>query len=198
VTDADAPTCDPERAALFLLGALDPDAARDFARHLDTGCAVCRSELDGLGGVTASLALSVTPVAPPPGLRERVLAAARATEGRSTDARSTGLHFLGAGEGSWVTLRAGVEKKDLSAGVAGAPSIYLLRLAPGVVVRTHVHERTEDCHVIAGDLRIGDHLLHAGDHHRAEAGTEHAGLRTREGALLLIVEGRALSSAWRW
>jgi anti-sigma factor ChrR (cupin superfamily) len=191
VTDAHAYVCDPERAALFLLGALEPDAAHAFARHLETGCTVCRAELDALDGVTAGLALSVTPVAPPPGLRERVLASARATDAQATDARTTGLHFLGAGEGAWVTLRAGVEKKDLSAGVAGAPSIYLLRLQPGVVVRTHVHEVTEDCHVIAGDLRIGDHLLHAGDHHRAEPGTEHAGLVTRDGALLLIVEGRA-------
>jgi anti-sigma factor ChrR (cupin superfamily) len=186
VTDADDHDCDPERAALYLLGALDPDAARAFARHLETGCPACRTERDGFDGVTAGLALSVPPVAPPPALRDRLLAAARASA-----TPPSGLHFVGVAEGTWITLRPGLEKKDLSAGVADAPSIYLLRLAPGIVVRTHRHDRTEDCYVVAGDLRVGEHLLHTGDHHRAEAGTEHLGLVTRDGALLLIVEGRA-------
>lgn len=175
--------CDPERAALFALGALDVRASDAFTHHLEAGCAVCRAELDGFDVVGASLALAVPPVAPPPALRSRVLAAVRSTD--------RALHFVGSDEGTWVTIEPGIEKKDLSAGVAGAPSIFLLRLAPGIVASTHDHARTEDCYVLGGDLRVGARHLHTGDHHRAEVGSTHTGLVSDGGALLLIVEGRA-------
>jgi anti-sigma-K factor RskA len=63
-------------AGAYLLGALEPDEARAFRRHLD-GCAVCRDEVIALAPV-----LEVLPGAAPPravrrALRRRVLRAVR-------------------------------------------------------------------------------------------------------------------------
>ena len=60
---------------LAALGALDGEDALEFRRHLDT-CASCQVELAALERVAAAIGTSVDPLPPPPGLRQRVLAAA--------------------------------------------------------------------------------------------------------------------------
>jgi len=65
-----------ELAAPYALGALDPAERAEFERHLET-CASCRAEVQSFHEVTGLLAQSVTPAAPPPALRERVLRTAR-------------------------------------------------------------------------------------------------------------------------
>src|SRR5262249_46298810 len=53
-------------ATLYALGTLDPDAAREFARHLaDDECDVCRDHVAAMGGVCADLALAPAPAPPP-------------------------------------------------------------------------------------------------------------------------------------
>jgi len=64
-------------AAPYLLGALEPDEARAFARHLD-GCAACRDEVASLTSVLRSLP-SCAPAHPVrPAFRRRMLRAVRA------------------------------------------------------------------------------------------------------------------------
>jgi anti-sigma-K factor RskA len=64
-------------AAPYLLGALEPDEARAFVRHLDQ-CAVCRDEVASLAPVLDALPASA-PAHPVPGaLRRRVRRAVRA------------------------------------------------------------------------------------------------------------------------
>jgi anti-sigma-K factor RskA len=66
-----------ELAAAYALGALEPAAARAFEEHL-AGCARHDEELAAHRRVTAGLARAADPIAPPSGLRDRLLAAAEA------------------------------------------------------------------------------------------------------------------------
>lgn len=66
-----------ESAAPYALGALDADERAAFEAHL-AACDVCGSEVREMREVAGLLALGGPPVAPPAGLRERVVAGARA------------------------------------------------------------------------------------------------------------------------
>jgi anti-sigma-K factor RskA len=59
-------------AAAYALGALEPKEAEAFRVHLQE-CAVCRDELDALGGVVQSLPVAVAQYEAPRGLRRRVM-----------------------------------------------------------------------------------------------------------------------------
>ena len=62
--------------AAYLLGALEPDEAEEYRRHLDR-CATCRAEVAGMRRVADALLMAVPQYRPPAGLRRRVLRAAR-------------------------------------------------------------------------------------------------------------------------
>jgi anti-sigma-K factor RskA len=62
--------------AAYLLGALDPAEAEAFRRHLER-CAVCRDEVDSLGGVVQALPMAAPQVRPPKRLRRNVMRAVR-------------------------------------------------------------------------------------------------------------------------
>ena len=62
--------------APYALDALDHDEGRSFEEHLAV-CQRCREELAGLREAAASLAYGAAGPAPPPELRERILAQAR-------------------------------------------------------------------------------------------------------------------------
>jgi anti-sigma-K factor RskA len=66
-----------EEATAYVLGALAEPERDRFERELATSTEL-QKEVASLRNVTGLLALAVAPVAPPPGLRERVLAEARA------------------------------------------------------------------------------------------------------------------------
>ena len=57
----------------YLLGALPPDEAADFEAHL-AGCAECRRDVDALKVAADALPVSVPLVAPPPALKQRIMA----------------------------------------------------------------------------------------------------------------------------
>jgi anti-sigma factor RsiW len=62
--------------APYALGALDGAERTRFEEHL-AACPTCRAELPGLRGAAAALALDVDEAEPRPGLRGRILIAAR-------------------------------------------------------------------------------------------------------------------------
>jgi anti-sigma-K factor RskA len=66
-----------ELTAGYALDALDPEERDEYERHL-AGCERCQKELASFWEVTGALALASDGPAPPPGLRERILEAARA------------------------------------------------------------------------------------------------------------------------
>jgi len=71
---------DPHAAAAFYLtNALSDGESRSFEAHA-AACGRCRADLEYLGDVATVLPLAVEPVDPPPSLRGRILAAARATK----------------------------------------------------------------------------------------------------------------------
>ena len=61
----------------YALGALEDDDRRALEEHLATGCVSCRSALREAQDVADQLAGAVTPVAPPPELKTRLLARIR-------------------------------------------------------------------------------------------------------------------------
>jgi hypothetical protein len=64
-------------AALYATNALSSRRCRSFERHI-AHCERCQADLVWLAETAAALALVVEPVDPPPSLRGRMLAAARA------------------------------------------------------------------------------------------------------------------------
>ncbi|HET6447553.1 MAG TPA: anti-sigma factor [Conexibacter sp.] len=66
-----------DTVAAFLLGALADAERHEFEAHLAT-CAHCREDVTSLRVVSDALPLAVPPVAPPPGLRDRLMETVRA------------------------------------------------------------------------------------------------------------------------
>ena len=68
----------------WALHTLDPDEAAAFEPHLET-CPTCRQTVDDTTAILGDLGGAVVPVDPPPGLRQRLLAAAEAESGPGVD-----------------------------------------------------------------------------------------------------------------
>jgi anti-sigma-K factor RskA len=66
-------------AAAYVLGALEPDEAEAFSRHLAT-CVVCRDEVAAFQHTTNALAMTPPQHAAPPGLKRRVMRAVRESD----------------------------------------------------------------------------------------------------------------------
>jgi anti-sigma-K factor RskA len=75
-----------EDVAAYALGALPPEDARSFRRHLED-CSLCQTDLASLKPAVDMLPISVESVAPPPELRRRIMAVveAEAAERRRAD-----------------------------------------------------------------------------------------------------------------
>lgn len=59
------------RAALYALGALEGDEAREFEEHLAAGCAACAAELREYEAVAGDLGRATPEAEPPAGVRAR-------------------------------------------------------------------------------------------------------------------------------
>lgn len=66
-------------AAAYVLGALEEDELRTFRAHL-SGCAACREEVAALQHVADALPATAPAIAPPQGLRRRVMESVRAEQ----------------------------------------------------------------------------------------------------------------------
>lgn len=90
-----------------------------------------------------------------------------------------------AAEGRWLEVGPGIARKLLW--TDASTESWMLRLAPGAVVRGHLHPADEECVVLEGSLRIGsDLVLGQGDYHVAASGSVHEDVTTETGALLYI------------
>lgn len=131
-------------------------------------------------------------------LKERVLAAARRTERTTTDAASVqdvpraqdaappGTFTLRAEQGEWQRVSDLVQVKVLRRNAARNDQTVLIRMLAGSEIVAHPHSQEEECLVLEGEIEIGGHRLRQGDMHVAAAGTHHARIRSRSGALLLV------------
>jgi anti-sigma factor ChrR (cupin superfamily) len=171
---------DGELVALYALGALDAETTRAFEAHLAEGCTRCRTELESHAMVAKNLTLAPQPITPPPSVRARVLA---------TIAGREGYQFLREDEGRWYEFTPGVFRKDL-----GPDAGFLLRMTPGSHIPRHQHAAVEHCWVLRGEVQVVGRDLTVGDYHRAAPGSVHAGIQTKTGCLLLIIDRRIASA----
>jgi len=108
-----------DRLAAHALGLPDADPDGALAAHLAAGCDSCAVELRELRETGALLALGVSPVEPPSGLREQIL----------DRVSGEGFVFVLAGAGAWEE-DGNLERKQLYS-VPGQGSTWLLSLRSG-------------------------------------------------------------------
>ena len=181
------------RAALYALGALEGDEAREFGEHLAAGCAACEAELREFETVAGDLGLAAPEAEPPAGVRARLLALVSDDKGGESGAGisqkgAPGFLVVRAGEGRWrPTDDAGVSFKLLFSDRERGTVTTLVRMEPGSRIRTHRHLGVEQCLVLEGDVRSGEIGMKAGDFNCSMPGSVHEELASDGGALLLIV-----------
>lgn len=182
-------------AALHAIGALSPEDAAAFERHLAI-CTPCRLERESLARTAESMLDAVPSTPVPVSLRGRLLERVRATRGpaaqpwQSWRPQAGAEDFVllrGAAEGWEPTSVDGVEVRKLFVDEAADRVTMLVRMAPGTAYPSHRHAGAEECYVLEGDLNVGDDVLHAGDYQRADVGSRHGIQSTKNGCLLFIV-----------
>ncbi len=192
-------TVDAARAAAYALGTLPDDQRATFEERLATSPAL-REEVDALRAVGDEIALAAPPVAPSPGVRERLLARIATEAAMAGDAGAGAqaspearprpplpdLLFALAGDATWRPIAPSVEMRVLARGDGGAS--YVLRLAPGGSIPAHAHRHVEHTFVLSGSIVVENTLCHVGDYHRAAAGTRHAPPYSAEGCTILVME----------
>ena len=179
------------RAALYALGALEGDEAREFEEHLLAGCEACAAELREFEAVTYDLGSAAPEAEPPAGVRARLLALVAEEGGGGPNLSRDipeGFLVLRSGEGKWrPTDDAGVTFKLLFADNERGTVTTLVRMEPGSRIRSHRHLGVEQCLVLEGDVRSGKVAMTAGDFNCSMPGSVHEELVTDGGALLLLV-----------
>jgi len=162
-----------EIAALAALGMLKPAEAAQASR----------TEVRKLEEAVASLAEVVQPVAPPPGLKDRLLQRVEAYE------QLRPLADVRRNEGGWQSAFPGVDVRTLFRDRATGQSTVLLRMEPGATIPPHSHGAAEQCLVLEGDIRWGAIAYEAGDFVVMAKDSVHPEVRSDHGNLLLIISG---------
>jgi len=183
-----------ELAALHALGVLSGDDLRDFEHLLLHGDAATQALIRGAEELAASLGAShQARQSLPAQLKAKLmeLVRARAKFGK----RMAGAHFfyILSSEGSWREMPIpGARCKELSSTGPGGYKVTLYELAPGARFPSHHHDGTEECYLLSGDLHLQGTVLHAGDFHHADAGSDHDESFTEQGCQLLVIAGLAV------
>lgn len=90
------------------------------------------------------------------------------------------------GEGEWITLLPGVEKKILNEDRKHHVQSYLLKIAPGASVPEHIHTGDEEGFMVEGEVSFGDVHLSAGDYLFAPKGSTHKKATTKTGCTVFL------------
>lgn len=171
-------------AALYAAGALSADERARVELLLADDGGVLEAEVRDLDPVVLALAEAAPPVEPDPRTRARLLAT---IGGSHAAVRPTELYVQRAAEGVWLESKyPGISVRVLYHDQATRRVTAMVRLAPGAAYPEHPHTGSEECLVLEGELRVGEHLLRVGDYQRAEPGYEHAVQSSEGGALLLL------------
>lgn len=170
-----------EQAALFAMDALPADEAARFEQRLGSGCKLCKAELHESKKVVRNLHWGAPEIAPPPGLRARLLESIGSGE-RPEAAHAGEMLVVRANDTEWVkTPVPGVETRQLL-----GKRTMLVRMAPGTVMPEHDHAAGEQCLVLEGSVSSDGTTAYAGDFTYMPKGTHHAPLYSEDGCLLLI------------
>lgn len=90
--------------ALYAIGSLDGPELGEFDSHIRRGCELCRNELVEARDLWSAYALTAEPVAPRPELKQRILAAARASAPLAMPAR----HAVPRRTYGWLQMAAAI------------------------------------------------------------------------------------------
>lgn len=135
----------------------------------------------------AALAWAVPEVAPSPQLRERLLQRVANTKKPSAPPVVAPLLTVRATEDSWCEVTLGIRAKRLFVDPTNGQITALYRFAPGAELGSHRHSGHEQCYVLEGDFDINGEHFGPGDFHCATPQSIHSTVRTKHGALVLIV-----------
>lgn len=94
--------------------------------------------------------------------------------------------YLPARDGDWRVLAERVYLKVLQRDDESGVATYLVRYSPGTQFPVHPQRTTEECLLVAGDLRIGDTDMKPGDLQIAVPGIPHGPLVSQGGALVFV------------
>lgn len=178
------------RAALYALGALSQSEARAFEDDLTIASADAQVEVAEFEAIVAQLGLSVEAAAPSPDLRSQLLARIANEPQAAAKANPASLpkHLdVFANEGHWLPLFEGGACKILFTEPSNGYVTSLLKLDPGARIPNHHHRGNEQCMVMAGEFHMNGKLYNAGDFTVALDGSDHLGIYTPTGGVLMIV-----------
>jgi anti-sigma factor ChrR (cupin superfamily) len=168
-----------EQAALFAIGALPSVEAKRFRQRLTAGCPLCQAEVSDCETVVTALALTPDEVAPPPRLRDRLLAS---ITGETDKTHARDVTVVRSNESPWIPAPfTGVERRYLL-----ERKTMLVRMAPNSKIPPHPHSHGEQCLVLEGSVRNNSMTAYAGDFTYMPAGSTHEELYSETGALFLI------------
>jgi quercetin dioxygenase-like cupin family protein len=157
---------------------VDADIA-ELAEVLAEGTPDPQAERRAAAALLGALGLTAAAVPPPPDLRARVLAAARAVRPDPLVIRRA--------ERDWLPTRTpGVSARILAHDPLEGRYTVVARLAPGAAYPTHVHADTEELYILEGDLLVQGQPLGPGDFCGAPRGTSHREAGTRAGCTFLV------------
>jgi putative transcriptional regulator len=192
-----------ERAALFVLDALDPAESSAMRLHL-VACPVCAAEVRAFAEATQELGHLAPEAELPRGLWERVLARVRSSTGQPAPATSspsvqvwrrweseragaTELTVVRATQdGFEPTAIPGIAVRRLALDREAGRVTMLVRMAPGTSYPAHRHGGPEECLVLEGDIAFAGCRMQRGDFQRVEQGSVHPVQSTESGCLLMI------------
>jgi putative transcriptional regulator len=177
------------RAALYALGALADDEARDLAGPL----AELPDEVRDFEAVVASLALAAPAAVPAPTVRAELLsrigngANPRHAERRAPPSAAPPAINVRFGEIEWEPVCDGVFCKTLYFDREKQLATSLVKLLPGTRLPRHRHFGVEQCLVLEGDFRVGEQVYGPGDFQCVFEGSVHDSISSETGALALII-----------
>ena len=185
------------KAALYALGTLTQNEARNFEESLEDADEVTRAELQEFDTVVELLGLSADDAIPSPEIGDRIAAFAAANPRPAQPEATASLPEIAAHpfitirreEGEWLQPYEGMFVKPVFENTKNGTTTYLLKMNPNTKVSLHRHAGIEECVVIEGDFHVDGKDLRAGDYHCALPGTIHDRPGTTGGALVLIVSG---------
>ena len=182
----DAQESPEDLAALYVAGAMTYEERKMFESRLnddDDLLAALRS-FDGLGELLLN---SIEPVEPDPKTRLALLAQLEQESKEDGQTTEPPPLIRRSDENDWIEIGVrGVTMRVLYADQENKRLTALLRVEPGAVYPSHVHNQAEECLVLEGDLDFGDYVLRVGDYVRVGPGTTHGEARSKQGCLCLV------------
>ena len=141
--------------AAYALGALDAADRAAVGAHL-ASCEQPHAALRSLVGAGDVIAASVEPVAPPAGLRDRLMATIAATPQESADAETEVPPAKGTTPGSWIDRWFGWLSPGMARGLAAAAVVVAIALgAWNVALQSSIASRDQQLQAVASAIGAG-------------------------------------------